>query len=126
MNRKNFALTYLGAIPVLTILVYPLEFFLGLETAMIGMILLAVVALAIMWVSVLRRLENIGKSKLWFLGIFIPLLNMYAVPMIWSYPSNIKEHGMDKKGYAIFILMLLVVVATMVLQIVINTAESQG
>lgn len=126
MNRKNFALTYLGAIPALMILVWPLQYVSSPEVGIVGGTIAVGIGFAIMLISILRRLDNIGKSKLWFLGLFVPLLNLYILPMIWSYPPNIKENGMDKKGYFIFILVLLIAIALMLLRIVIDAANAQG
>jgi len=125
MNRKNFALTYLGAIPVTMILVWPLEYLSNPDIVIAGVVIASAIALAVMLISILRRLDNIGKSKLWFFGLFVPLLNLYAFPMIWSYPPNVKDKGMDKKGYLIFVLLLLTVIALMVLSLVIDAANSQ-
>ncbi|HIL04388.1 MAG: hypothetical protein ABGX60_02565 [Candidatus Thioglobus sp.] len=123
MNRKNFALTYLGAFPVMSVISWPLIWIPNPEITMVAMIIVACITLAIIWISILRRLENIGKSKLWFLGALIPVLNLYTLPMIWSYPPNIKENGMDKKGYFIFVLVFLIATILTLFQFVINSQE---
>jgi uncharacterized membrane protein YhaH (DUF805 family) len=122
MNRKNFALTYLGAIPIMMALTWPLYFF-NSEIALVGLFSIFAISLAIMWISIFRRLGNIGKSKLWFLGIFVPFLNLYTLPMLFSYPPNVKEIGMDKKGYLIFFIVLITAIALMAISFIIDPAN---
>ena len=109
MNRKNFALTYVLSIPVLMAIGW-----LGSKVMPSGyMQYSALGAGAIYFIvlvgCVLLRLTNIGKSKWWALGFFVPLLNLYVFPMVWAYPPNAKEKGLDKKAYVIFVLVLLLV-----------------
>ena len=109
MNRKNFALTYVLSIPILTAvgwlgsIVVPSGYmqYVALSVgAIYFIILVGCVAL---------RLTNIGKSKWWTVGFFIPLLNLYVFPMVCAYPPNVKEKGLDKRAYAIFVMVFLVV-----------------
>lgn len=116
MNRKNFALTFFSAWPIATAIIWPTSLIDNHELLVAAMILSGVITLGIMATSILLRLSNIGKSKLWFIGLFVPLLNLYIFPMVWSYPPNVKENGMDKKAYFIFILILLIVSANVLLQ----------
>jgi len=126
MNRKNFALTYLLPFPLLMIFLWPLNYVSNPTITIIGVIIAVAIALIIMVISILRRLDNIGKSKLWLLGVFVPLLNFYTLPMLFSYPCNVKENGMDKKGYLIFFLVLFIAISIWMIQLVINAANLQG
>jgi uncharacterized membrane protein YhaH (DUF805 family) len=96
-------------------LVWLLKVLLNPEVVMTEIFITIATPLAFMLISILRRLENIGKSKLWFLGLFLPFINLYALPMIFSCPPNVKENGMDKEGYFIFFLVLIMAIALMVL-----------
>lgn len=109
MNRKNFALTYLLSIPTLMVVgwlgsrVLPAEYMHYLALS------LGTINFTVLIACVLLRLTNIGKSKWWALGFFVPLLNLYVFPMVWAYPSSVKDKGLDKKAYAIFVLVFLLV-----------------
>lgn len=102
MNRKNFALTFLGGLIITALCVTVLT---SEASYLFGFIFFVIIVH-----SSLLRLENIGKSKLWFFGVVVPLLNLYIILMLWSYPPNVKENGMDKKAYFISILVLLWVI----------------
>ncbi len=123
MNRKNFALTYIVGISAMVILAMPFMYGSKPEFIMTGVFVSAAIGLSIMCISITRRLDNIGKSKLWIVGLFVPLLNLYAAPMIWSYPPDVKENGMDKKGYMLFILVLIVVIAGQFFRLVMSGAN---
>lgn len=134
MNRKNFALIVLGFPSAIIILAWLSEYILpaqesrtaGFENAAIVIsFVITSIFLCIMAISILRRLENIGKSKLWFFGFGVPLLNLYVLAMLWSYPPNVKETGIDKKGYLIFVLVLLIAIPLMVFRFVIGALDSQ-
>ena len=125
MNRKNFALTYLSAIAAMGVFPLPLLYFSDFNIYTAGAGITGVIALSIMLISNLRRLENIGKSKLWFLGLILPPINLYAFPMLWAYPPNVKKNGIDKKGVFIFILALLFLLAVTALQLVLSAMVDQ-
>lgn len=110
MNRKNYALTNALAFPVCILLIFAGNFVFSDERLLIFYFVGATLLLLTCLISSLERLNNIGKSKLWAIGIYLPLINFYVVPMLWSYPPKAKENGLDKKAYVIFILVFLLAV----------------
>lgn len=125
MNRKNFALTYLAAIAATGFFPLPLLYFSDFNIYWAGAVITGVIAVSIMLISNLQRLENIGKSKLWFLGLILPPINLYVAPMLWAYPPNVKKNGIDKKGFFIFILVLLFLLAVTALQLVLAMVDQE-
>ena len=113
MNRKNFALTYVLSIPTLMAVGWLSGKVVSSDYMQYVALAVAAIYFVILVGCVLLRLTNIGKSKWWALGFFVPLLNLYVFPMVWAYPPNVKEKGLDRKAYAIFALIFfLVLIAT--------------
>ena len=119
MNRKNYALTYFIGVPVLLLIVWPFTLILDSDQMIYATLGLGGIYLLVSIGFLLLRLDNIGKSKWWALGFLIPVLNLYVVPMVWSYPPNVKERKMDKKGYAIFALVFVLVIISTTIEILI-------
>ena len=119
MNRKNFALTYVLSIPV-----FMATGWLGSKVMPPGYMHYSALGVGAIYFivlvgCVLLRLTNIGKSKWWALGFFVPLLNLYVFPMVWAYPPNAKEKGLDKKAYVIFVLIFVLVLVGTTIQTIL-------
>ena len=119
MNRKNYALTYFVGVPAILFITWPFTLILDSDQLTYALLGLGGVYLLVSIWLLLLRLENIGKSKWWALGFLVPILNLYVVPMVWSYPPNIKEQKMDKKGYAIFAVVFMLVIISTTIKILI-------
>lgn len=125
MNRKNYALTNILALPASILIIAAGYVLFDGDKDLTATVIGAGLFILIYIVSSLERLTNIGKSKLWVIGIYVPILNFYVVPMLWSYPPKAKENGLDKKAYVIFILVLLLGILLSLGRAIIDAASTR-
>ena len=125
MNRKNYALTNILAIPVSLLIISAGDSLFGHEKGFTVAIVGGGIFIVTYITSSIERLANIGKSKLWAIGIYVPILNFYVVPMLWSYPPKAKENGLDKKAYVIFIFVFLLVVFLVLVRGIIDASNTR-
>ncbi|WP_411826694.1 GYF domain-containing protein [Luteolibacter sp. AS25] len=70
-----------------------------------GMAGLAMVPLIICVIVLFRRFVNLGMSRLWFLGLFVPLLNIWLGSRLFACPEGYAQHRkLDLIGWMLAVL----------------------
>lgn len=74
---------------------------------------------AILWASI-QRLANLGMSRLWFLGNFVPILNLWIGYRSFACPAGYAQHKkMDGVGIFLAIVYWLLVAVTIAALVII-------
>jgi hypothetical protein len=73
---------------------------------------LSLVPFILIIAATLQRFQNLGMSRVWFLGLFAPLLNIWVSYRLFACPPGYAYHRkLDGIGWALAVLMLLMVAA---------------
>jgi hypothetical protein len=78
----------------------------------IGGLALCLVPLILVIAATLQRFQNLGMSRVWFLGLFVPLLNLWVWYRLFACPPGYAYHKkLDPLGWVLAVLYWLTNIA---------------
>lgn len=118
-RRRGFLMATI-LFPIVWNLAVP--FGIGLLAGQLGPEIIGVIMIGVVFVPVvvavyygIQRLANLGMSRWWYLGNFVPLLNLWVGYRTFACPAGYAYHKkLDGPGVALAILYVLVVVVAII------------